>query len=45
MAIALLVVAFGLFILATIGVKSRVNLGWLGLAVYVASQLVGGWVR
>lgn len=38
----LLVLAFVLLLLAAFGVSSpRVNLGWLGLACWVATHLVG----
>jgi hypothetical protein len=38
-------VSFVLFLLASLGIASRVNLVAAGLAVYMASQLVGVWVR
>jgi hypothetical protein len=39
--IILLVLAFVCFLLAAAGVPSRVNFGWLGLALWVATQFVG----
>lgn len=41
----LLILAFVLFLLAAFGVSARVNLTAAGLAVWVASQLVAGYVR
>lgn len=41
MTVILLVIAFLLFVLAAIGVASRVNLTAAGLACWVLSQLVG----
>jgi len=41
--LVLLVLALVLFVLAGIEIKvSRVNLGWIGLACLVGSQLMGG---
>ena len=38
----LVVVALGLFVLAAIGIPSRVGLGWLGLAFYMLAVLLSG---
>ena len=43
----LIVAAFVLFVLAALNVPSspRLNLGWAGLACWVASELVGKFVK
>lgn len=41
MTLAFIIVALILFLLAAFNVPSPVGLGWLGLACYVGSMLVG----
>ena len=39
----LLIAALILFIIAAIGVTSRINLGWAGMACLAAAALFGGF--
>lgn len=46
MALALHIVAIILLVLAAVNVPApRVNLGWLGLAFWALSEIVGGFLR